>query len=411
VNKRTESLLKGLVYYIMVVLVLQVGKAILSKSSVPYSYFIGTILLAVQILVTLGFLLIPFFVFVVKKRAPGKKAMLFSCLLFALLMAMLEILFTYWLYHPVEIPRFLRASYVYYYKERAMHIIQFDADACTYSPKLFYTLKPNVSYTFSNPEFSTHVVANKLGFRGSDQSLDKPNVICIGDSFTFGWGVEQQETFASQLQASNRYKVVNAGIPSYGTAREITSLFCFDCSHVSCIPIQFCSNDLEENNAFIKNHDTLRISSQKEFEETARSHKINQRYFPGKNFLLISQTWLKMLVNKIHPVFSFTNDSPIVDAKAVKGFLDIVATAPVDFSKVKFLIFQLDSPAESSGFAHLTDSLIHTPHYQAIFKNNIKAIDFGKVLTKKDYFSLDQHINASGHQKVATVLEKELRNF
>ena len=224
-------------------------------------------------------------------------------------------------------------------------------------------------------------------------------------------GVEQQETFASQLQANSKYKVVNAGIPLYGTAREITSLSCFDCSHVFCIPIQFCANDLRENNAFIKNHDTLRISSRKEFEETTRSHKINQHYFPCKIFLLISQTWLKILINKLHPVFSFSNDSPTVNAKAVKDFLDIVATAPVDFSKVKFLVFQLDTPMKSTGFAHLTDSLLHTPHYQAIFKNNIKAIDFGNVLTKKDYFSLDQHINASGHQKVATVLEKELRDF
>jgi lysophospholipase L1-like esterase len=68
---------------------------------------------------------------------------------------------------------------------------------------------------------------NSLGFRGPElpASLsDKRLVLAIGESTTFGWGMRDEESYPSQLEAllnapsdDRRWVVVNAGVPSYSS--------------------------------------------------------------------------------------------------------------------------------------------------------------------------------------------------
>ncbi|WP_207515102.1 SGNH/GDSL hydrolase family protein [Longitalea luteola] len=334
-------------------------------------------------------------------------------LLFIVQVILVEGLCTYWLYHPAQIPGFLNNTYTYVYRTYLQKNIQFDEEAAEYNAGLFYTLKPNVATCFSNPEFNTRVKANKAGVRDDDQSLLGPSVICIGDSFTFGWGVEQENAFPQLLEKLSGKKVLNAGIPSYGTPREVISLRQFDRSGLTHLLIQYCSNDEDENKSFVQNDFVLNVSSKQEYENITTAHKINRQYFPARNFTLFGLTFFKKLINKVHSFFSV--DEPLVttNTAAVKQFLDIVTNAPVDFSKTRVLVYQLDSRQNiNSTFAHIADSLIHTPYYQSIFRNNLKVIDFSRQFTKNDYFILDtHHINAQGHRKVADIIAKELRNF
>ncbi len=63
---------------------------------------------------------------------------------------------------------------------------------------------------------------NSLGFRGSTEIEfkripGKKRVLALGDSFTFGWGVLDHETFSAQLEARNPdTEVINTGVPGYG---------------------------------------------------------------------------------------------------------------------------------------------------------------------------------------------------
>ncbi|MDG1984744.1 MAG: GDSL-type esterase/lipase family protein [Planctomycetota bacterium] len=88
---------------------------------------------------------------------------------------------------------------------------------------------------------------NDLGFRGQlpDRELDGEGglrVVCLGDSFTFGWGVEDGETYPVQLEANLKNllaartasqvapsgprrsardaEVLNVGLPGYNTWQE-----------------------------------------------------------------------------------------------------------------------------------------------------------------------------------------------
>ncbi|MFP5462523.1 MAG: CidA/LrgA family protein, partial [Gammaproteobacteria bacterium] len=44
-------------------------------------------------------------------------------------------------------------------------------------------------------------------------------IVVIGDSHAMGWGANDEETFAAQLQALSGRPVYNLGVASYGTAR------------------------------------------------------------------------------------------------------------------------------------------------------------------------------------------------
>jgi len=76
---------------------------------------------------------------------------------------------------------------------------------------------------------------NQLGFRGPEVATTKPagtfRIVLLGDSVAFGWGVDEQVTFARRLEAewngprpAQRLEVVNTAHPMYDTNQEEATL-------------------------------------------------------------------------------------------------------------------------------------------------------------------------------------------
>jgi hypothetical protein len=75
---------------------------------------------------------------------------------------------------------------------------------------------------------------NALGCRGRDYSVPRPRsvvrILLLGDSYTLGVGVNEEDTFARQLEillnqlasqrSSGNYEVINCGVSGYGTREE-----------------------------------------------------------------------------------------------------------------------------------------------------------------------------------------------
>lgn len=111
---------------------------------------------------------------------------------------------------------------------------------CMHQPdeKRGYTLTPNYRMTHHTSEFSASIAINSEGLRdheypdGKDPKIFR--ILALGDSFTFGVGVNSEETYPKLLEAmlnkasggkaARTYEVVNAGVEGYGTEQEYIQL-------------------------------------------------------------------------------------------------------------------------------------------------------------------------------------------
>lgn len=102
----------------------------------------------------------------------------------------------------------LRPPVEYQYAPQTVEVSHFRP-----SDLLPYELRASHESRFRMLEFDTTVRTNRLGLRDDEVDMGKPRVLCLGDSFTFGFGVEGPETFCAGLERlfEGRYDFVNAG--------------------------------------------------------------------------------------------------------------------------------------------------------------------------------------------------------
>jgi hypothetical protein len=393
-------MLKKLIYLIVLILFLEVAKTVLDKLNYPWSYLASAILASIQFLFTVAFIFYVFCWWIFPRFfRQGKRNWLFVAS-FVLVIGICESLFAWWLHHPERMPRFLHEACEYYYYHYDLDIVQYDASLSTYNPKLFYTLKPGVTGKFQNKEFNTTISANSCGLRDDEASLKQPSIICLGDSYAMGWGVESEETFSQSLEHMSGRKVLNAGISSYGTAREMILLNELDTTGLSVVVIQYSSNDYNENAAYLANNNRLVISSRGAYDSLVSRQRFIGYYFPGKYFTLISQVFFKQQINKMVPVFRMgpSEGQNLNEKEHAAVFANLLGRSPIDFKKIRVIVIAVgDSPGFGQDFILHLKGILGQPS----FHNNVLAVETHDVLKDEDWFIMDRHLKPSGHQKLA----------
>lgn len=84
-------------------------------------------------------------------------------------------------------------------------------------------LAPGRVYRQVSAEFDALTSITDEGYRGPAARGD-PEVVFLGDSFTFGWGLSDDETFASVYCRSLRLRCANLGAPGTGTLEQVEIL-------------------------------------------------------------------------------------------------------------------------------------------------------------------------------------------
>ncbi|MBP7906291.1 MAG: hypothetical protein KA099_13325 [Alphaproteobacteria bacterium] len=290
----------------------------------------------------------------------------------------------------------------YYHANFERDVIQFSRDCARYDPDLFYTLKPGVCQ-FANREFSVTYRINSLGVRDSEAALVDPEIAVLGDSQAMGWAVTQEETYAAVLGQMTGKKVLNAGVSSYGTVREMIMLGRISPARLKYVIIQYSENDYDENRVFLDNRRRFRISPEEKYEAVRRFHMDNTKYYPGKHVV----TLIKIMIS---PDITISDADPVAyHPDEAEVFLRVLQAAPVDLRGRQIMVFEANPyGANARPFLEKLSQEAGKSIYPAYIRNLI-VLDLSRELNTGNYLRLDDHITAAGHRLIATRLAETIK--
>lgn len=244
---------------------------------------------------------------------------------------------------------------------------------------------------FSNPEFKT-----KLNFDDNrrlnminDQIYEDEKIIAVlGDSYAMGWGVNDDETFSYKLQKLINKKVINLGVASYGTIREIKRLKLnkfYD--QVDTVIIQYHLNDIYENKTLDIKKTYLISDYDKYF--SLNNDKLNLTYFLLKHIkksfrLLFSH--LNDIIFKTKEKHNLSEHFDNLEKIIINNFPD---------QKKKIIVF-----------------LVKEPHQELIYNKKRIFSNFEFFLidaNKEHFFIIDDHLNFKGHEFVAKKIFEQIK--
>ena len=295
-----------------------------------------------------------------------------------------------------------------------LNIIQLMPQCSQYDSELTYRLRPGMCL-FSNIEYSDTFRINSAGVRDDERSLHAPEIIMIGDSYTMGWGVRHDESFPQIVEARVGKTVLDAGISSYGTAREVMSLSRYDTSRLKTLVIQYCDNDLAENDAFAAHHNSLPVMSRAGYDSLVRQQQGGRGYYFGKYVItLLKSGFYDRLVVRVRRALGWAPSSAAADVhrrgkyREAELFLNVLANSPVPLDRVRILVLQLNAYDNNDGeFLQMLHAVADSEPRFAAFRR-IETLDLSPLLTDRDYYTLDPHISSRGQRIVAAALLRAL---
>lgn len=94
-----------------------------------------------------------------------------------------------------------------------------------YDSLLGWVHEPRQEGIFETPQFRTVVRINENGLRDQQHSYepesDVERILVLGDSFAWGYGVEETARFSQLLEKTLDAEVINAGVSGYSTDQEL----------------------------------------------------------------------------------------------------------------------------------------------------------------------------------------------
>lgn len=280
--------------------------------------------------------------------------------------------------------------------------------------ELIYFPKPGATKIFKTPEFTEHVRINSLGLRDDeiqDRSQFDFRIVIIGDSMTFGHGVQMQEAFPNVLEAlyrerdeDRRVDVVNAGVKGYGTD-QYYALFQKRLRRLrpDLLIVAFYQNDLADNilHPLFKLEGGQLIPVDPTEDELYRIGRVNE-LLPG--FLRSTRVarWT------IHRLVDSTTRRP--------GNGELNERLRVEPLKIRLEIDDLAETGRREGFDVLVLGVPHRngpPMLYSLLEDatrdrarllDLNSDDSWQRQKARWFFATDFHLNAAGHERVAAEL-------
>lgn len=398
-NISPMKLLKRVIITVVVLLLMKGLILLLDSYSPETIQFHRQFLFCMQLMV-IGWIIILSILYLFKKGDSWFAR--FLPVVIVLVVLLMDMLFYRMLRNPRSIPDTAEVPFSTFYTGFERNILQYEP-CMIYDTALFYKMIPGLRFTFGNIEYNNQYNINRESFRDDEASLFGPQVVCIGDSYTLGWGVDQDQTFAKLLSDKTSRTVLNGGNSSYGTARELKELTYVDTSILEHLVVQYCRNDYTENLNFVDNGGVLRISDEESYRLARIRYQWGKEYFPGKYFISIGYDWLR---SELRYLWKGTRQADYItqnQEQAARVFLEVLRHANLS-SRIKLIVIDLNGYVEmNSNFINGLKMVLKEPRYDDL-RTRLTAVDLSGVLQKSDFYTLDTHLKASGHLKIADTL-------
>ena len=140
-----------------------------------------------------------------------------------------------------------------YYSTDEINLTQ-HGNLSEYDPLLGWKGVPNGASEFTTLNNSVWLTHNSDGFRDiehDDANKEKPAIVFLGDSFTWGYEVEFDEMFVNLIRDKlPNYEIYNLSHRGYGTDQQLlTFTQWYEDQPVDVVVVMFSENDVEEINA------------------------------------------------------------------------------------------------------------------------------------------------------------------
>lgn len=310
----------------------------------------------------------------------------------------------------------------------------------------------NLYLTAAYREYRYHVTTDKNGFRRTlPYALNDAahyRIILLGDSQTFGAGVNDNQTFASLLSTRLNQAVLNAGVPGYNNIEELQQARILLKQHQPELVILalYVGNDPYEN---FRNRKTL-LGTGEELPLPKRKKKIDFSLPVLKNFLKRHSSLYNGLarlrrfdaVNNALYRFRFVEQSPPGEIAIYQktgpernAYFNITKDVVLNLAqevaqhKAQFLLvliadrLQIDPEyqkqwiakyrlkREQYDFLGPNKELRNFCEKQSIsFLDTTESLQKNHVLGNKPYWAIDHHLSIAGHEIVAETIAHYVKN-
>jgi lysophospholipase L1-like esterase len=234
---------------------------------------------------------------------------------------------------------------------------------------------------------------------------DEYRVLALGDSVTFGWGVDQNKTFAARLEPllqgrlHRPVRVINSGVGGYNTVQEVTY---FKQEGITLQPdlvmLTYVGNDIEENKGPF---DPWTASSLwgKPLPDTLKT-------ILGKLWLyrLAHHTYRYSALNQLKVQSSNSLENGEGWRRSMSALSELVAMC--EERKFPLIVFFKRSPGE---YGSLFDAVRQSAHGAPVKDMGpwYEGVDESSLVNSK----IDGHPNAEGHRVMAEHMAEDIVGY
>ncbi len=291
-----------------------------------------------------------------------------------------------------------------------------------YDPDVGYSLIPNTSGVHTIPGlFSVTINVNSFVFRDYEYNKEIGNdtvrLIFLGDSMTFGWGVELNETFVKKLEKklneenkTKHYELLNFGTAGYGSINQYAQFKKYGYEYNPNFAILvYDFHDGEENlNQFLIEENNNTIFIKPENLTNSMKFKNSLHELPGYAFLSEHSHSFSILRNLL--IHSLDNKKAELKSNSQTNNLTFIKTLLAQFNKelsdkkIRLIVVFLPRDPDTKQIANFLDE-------QNISNVDLES-DFAGINTSELFYPMpDSHLTIKGHELVEKSLYTELRKL